>query len=283
MATFINKATLLYSGGSVDSNIVTGELLEVLSVTKTAVLDEYTAGDAVAYVIALRNTGTTALTGLTVTDDLGGYPFGAETRYPLSYVSDSAAYYINGVLQSAPTVTAGPPLTVTGLSVPAGGNAILIYEAAVNSFAPPTAGSVITNTATVSGGGISAPVSAAETITAGQRALLTISKSLSPSVVTENSRLTYTFVIENTGNAPAAAADSIVVTDTFNPVLNSISVTFNGAAWIEGVNYTYSDVTGEFSTIAEEIVVPAATYTRNSDGTWTISPGISTLVVTGTV
>ena len=39
VATFTNKATLSYNGGSVDSNTVTGELLEVLSITKTAILD----------------------------------------------------------------------------------------------------------------------------------------------------------------------------------------------------------------------------------------------------
>ena len=283
MATFTNKATLSYNGGSVDSNTVTGELLEVLSITKTAVLDEYTPGDSVTYVIALRNTGPTALTGLTLTDDLGGYPFGAGTLYPLTYVAGSATYYVNGVLQPAPAVTAGPPLSVTGLSVPAGGNALLIYEATVNSFAPLAVGSTIINTATVSGGGISTPISATETITAAQRAVLTISKSLSPTVVTENGQLTYTFIIENTGNTPAVATDNIVVSDTFDPVLSPISVTFNGTAWTTGVNYTYNSTTGEFSTIAGQITVPAATYTQNPDGTWTISPGVSTLTVTGTV
>lgn len=283
MATFTNKATLSYNGGSVDSNTVTGELLEVLSITKTAILDEYTTGDSVTYVIALRNTGPTTLTGLTVTDDLGGYPFGAGTLYPLTYVPGSITYYINGVLQPAPVVTAGPPLAVTGLTVPASGNTLLIYEATVNSFAPLAVGSTITNTATASSGGISTPVSATETITASQRATLTISKSLSPAVVTENGQLTYTFVIANTGNTAAIATDNIVVTDTFDPVLDPITVTFNGTAWTAGVNYTYSTTTGLFSTIAGEITVPAATYTQNPDGTWTITPGVSTLTVTGTV
>ncbi|MBR2895681.1 MAG: DUF11 domain-containing protein [Oscillospiraceae bacterium] len=283
MATFTNKATLSYNGGSVDSNTVTGELLEVLSITKTAILDEYTTGDTVTYVVALRNTGPTALTGLTVTDTLGGYSVGTDTLYPLTYVANSITYYVNGVLQPAPTVTAGPPLSVTGLSVPAGGNALLIYETTVNNYAPLAEGSTITNTATASGGGISTPVSATETITVGQRAMLTISKSLSPTVVTENGQLTYTFIIENTGNTPAAATDNIVVTDTFDPILNPIAVTFNGIAWTEGVNYTYNAATGEFSTTAGEITVPAATYTQNPDGTWTISPGVSTLTVTGTV
>ena len=172
---------------------------------------------------------------------------------------------------------------MTGLSVPAGGNALLIYEATANSFAPLAAGSTVTNTAEASGGGISVPISATETITAGLRAVLTISKSLSPTVVTENGQLTYTFIIENTGNTPAIATDNIVVTDQFDPVLSPISVTFNGITWTEGVQYTYDDTTGNFATVAGEITVPAATYTQNPDGTWTIVPGVSTLTVQGTV
>ena len=283
MATFTNKATLFYNGVSVESNTVTGELLEVLSISKIAIVDQYTAGDTVTYVISLRNTGPTALTGLTVTDDLGGYLFDATTLYPLTYVAGSLAYYVNGALQPAPTVTAGPPLSVTGLNVPAGGNALLIYEADINSYAPLAVGSTITNTANASGGGISSSVSATETINAGEQALLTISKSLCPTVVTENGQLTYTFIIENAGNTAAVATDSIVITDTFDPILSSISVTFNGIAWAAGVNYTYDEATGQFATVAGEVTVPAATYAQNADGTWTVTPGVSTLTVVGTV
>ena len=73
MARFTNYATLSYNGGTTDSNTVTGELLATLSMTKTAVMDDYTQKDDVTYVISLVNGGTTAVTGLTVTDDLGGY------------------------------------------------------------------------------------------------------------------------------------------------------------------------------------------------------------------
>ena len=73
MAQFTNFATLSYSGGTTDSNTVTGELLEILSATKSAVAENYTAGDSITYVISLINSGAVALTGLTVTDDLGGY------------------------------------------------------------------------------------------------------------------------------------------------------------------------------------------------------------------
>ena len=105
MATFTNYATLSYNGGTTDSNIVTGELLATLSMTKTAVMDDYTQKDDVTYVISLVNGGTTAVTGLTVTDDLGGYTLGENTVYPLAYTDGSLRYYVNGVLQTAPAVS----------------------------------------------------------------------------------------------------------------------------------------------------------------------------------
>ena len=44
MATFTNQATLTYNGGTASSNITTGELLEVLTATKTAVVPPTAAG-----------------------------------------------------------------------------------------------------------------------------------------------------------------------------------------------------------------------------------------------
>ena len=81
MAIFTNQATLTYSGGSANSNVAVGEILEVLSADKTAVSGSYAPGELVTYVITIRNTGTGAFTNLTVTDDLGGYPFGGGTVY----------------------------------------------------------------------------------------------------------------------------------------------------------------------------------------------------------
>ena len=83
MASFTNMATLSYNGSQINSNVVTGELLDALTVTKTAVSGSYQPGDTVTYVVTLTNTGT-ALTGLTLTDDLGGYTAGGQTVYPLA-------------------------------------------------------------------------------------------------------------------------------------------------------------------------------------------------------
>ena len=64
MATFTNQATLTYNGGTVNSNIVTGELVQVLTASKTAAAESYRTGDLVTYVAQLRSTGAAALTGL---------------------------------------------------------------------------------------------------------------------------------------------------------------------------------------------------------------------------
>ena len=283
MASFTNFATLSYNGGTTNSNTVTGELLETLNAAKTAVTPAYTAGERVSYVISLVNTGTAPLTGIAVSDDLGAYTVGTNTVYPLRYVDGSMKYYVNGVLQPAPTVTAGPPLAVSGISIPAAGNAVLVYEADVTSAAPLAAGGTITNTATVTGGGLTAPLTAQAAVSTANAADLSISKALSPTTVTENGQITYTFVISNSGNTEAAAADNVVVTDTFDPILRNIAVTYNGTAWMEGTNYTYNAATGAFASLPGQITVPAAAYTQNADGTFAVTPGTATLVITGTI
>ena len=284
MAIFSNQATLTYNGNATNSNIAYGEILDVLTATKTSVEGSYAPGELVTYVVTLRNTGGSALTGLIVTDDLGGYDFNGTTVYPLTYEAGSAALFVNGVPQAAPAVTAGPPLVVSGLTVPAGGDAVLVYQARANGYADPSAGATIDNTVTVTGDGLSAPITATETVVAEAAPALTISKSITPTQVVDNDRVTYTFVIQNSGNQAVIATDNAAITDTFNPILTALAVTFDGVAWTEGVQYNYNETTGLFATVPGQILVPAATYTQDPvTGEYTVTPGIATLVVTGTI
>ena len=278
MAIFTNQATLVYNGGSANSNIAVGEILEVLSADKTAVEGSYAPGELVTYVITIRNTGATAFTGLTVTDDLGG---GANA--PLTYEAGTALYFVNGVLQAAPTVTAGPPLVFTGISVPGNGDAVIVYQARANSFAAPGVDGTITNTVTITGGGLTAPVTATETVIAAVGPDLTITKTITPAQVADNGRVTYTFLIQNSGNEAIVATDNASVTDTFDPILTDLVVTFNGTVLAEGTGYTYNAATGQFDTVPGVITVPAATYTQDATGVYTTTPGIATLTVTGTI
>lgn len=284
MAIFTNQATLSYNNTTTTSNIVTGEIVEPLSAVKNALSDTYQTWDTVTYVISILNTGNTPINNLTVTDNLGAYPFGTSTLVPLTYVPNSVQYYANGVLQTGVTAVAGPPLVISGINIPANGNGLIIYEARVNEFAPLTASSTITNTATISGNGLTSDVTVSETITTGANANLSITKSISPETVAENGQLTYTFVIQNTGNTPAVATDNVTVTDDFNPILNPIIVTLNGTTLTEGTQYTYDETTGLFQTVPGVITVPAATYSQDpTTGQWNIVPGAVILQVTGTV
>lgn len=283
MAQFTNQARLAYNNSVTNSNVAVGEIREVLSAAKTAVREEYGQNDRVTYIVSIVNSGTAALSGISVTDNLGAYTVGAQQVTPLTYSAGTIRYYSDGVLQNAPAVTAGPPLVISNLTVPAGGNVLLIYEAQVNQFAPLGANAAVTNQAVVSGTGVT-PVTVTETVTAESEPILSITKSVSPVPVTENGTLTYTFLIQNTGNAAADAAAAAVITDTFNPVLTNLSVTFNGAAWSEGTNYTYSEMTGIFTTVSGQVTVPAATYTQDpATGVFSINPGVSTLIISGTV
>lgn len=285
MASFFNQATLSYNGTVTSSNITTGEILEVLSATKTAVTNTYNTGDEIVFAVNIVNSGSASLNGLTMTDDLGAYSFGEPPAQavPLTYTEGSVRYFVNGIPQPAPAVASVYPLTFTGLSVPAGGNAALIYAAKVNEYAPLGEGASVTNTAEINGSGITA-VSAFESITPTDGAVLTISKSLSPVAVEENGSVTYTFTIQNSGSEAAGAADDVIFTDTFTPVLTGLSASFNGTPWSQGTDYSYDEASGAFSSLPGQITVPAASFSQDPDtGVWSVQPGISTLTITGNI
>ena len=285
MATFYNQATLSFGGSVVNSNTTEAELLSGLEIIKTAITGSYDSGSSVVYSITLSNMGSTPYSALTVTDDLGAYTLsGGGTAVPLSYVDGSILYYLNGVLQPAPTVTATGNLEITGITVPAGSTATFIYEARANEFAPIAAGSVITNTATTNGGVGIGQISDTATVTVREAPELTIAKAVCPAVLSDNDQLTYTIIVQNLGNTPILATDGVVISDTFNPILSNISVTLGGVALDEGTGYTYDTATGAFATVDGVVTVPAASYTQDpTTGSIATTPGVTVLTVTGTV
>ena len=284
MASFTNQATLSYNGLTVASNVVTGQVISPLTLTKTADAADYAPGEDITYVVSVVNDGSVTYEGLTLTDDLGGYAVGTGNAYPLAYVEGSVRYFINGVLQSAPTVTPGPPLAITGISVPAGGNAMLVYGAAVTAAAPLTAGSAVTNTVSLTGTGLNTPLEASAVVNVRTGAELSIVKSLYPATVAENGQLTYTFLIQNRGNEAAGAEAGIAVSDLFDPALADVTVSLNGQPLALTTGYTYDAASGQFNTVPGVVTVPAATYAQTaSTGDWIVTPGETTLTVTGTV
>ena len=285
MATFFNQATLSYGGNVVNSNTTEAELLSGLQLTKTAITPTYSQGDGVVYAITLSNMGSAAYNALTVTDNLGAYTLaGGTVAVPLTYVDGSLLYYLNGVLQPSPTVTAAGNLSIEGINLPANSTATFIYEARANEFAPIAQGSVITNTASTNGGAGIGEISATATVTADEAPELTIAKAVCPAVLSDNDQLTYTLIVQNLGNTPIVATDGVIVSDVFNPILSDITVTLNGTALDEGTGYTYNDTTGAFATLSGALPIPGATAVQDpTTGAWTLVPGVATLTVTGVV
>lgn len=283
MATFYNQASLSYNGLVTNSNITSGEILASASLTKTAITQSYSPQSTISYVVGISNFGTSALSDITFTDDLGGFIAGGETVYPLTYVDGSIRYYVNGEESSAPDVNPGPPLTVGPLTVQPGANVLIIYEAQVNEFAPLAAGSSITNTAALTGGCITESTTAEATVPVEEKSALTIAKSLCPETLVGCDELTYTFIIQNSGNVDAGEDANIVIRDVFNPILKDIEVKLNSAD-VPATFYTYDTETGVFETVAGEVTVPAATFTQNPQtGIVTITPGVTVVTVSGSI
>ncbi len=284
MAEILNQAQLSFNSTIINSNVTVGELVSALSLTKTVLQTSYRRGSYLTYIVSLVNSSGSPYTGITLTDDLGSYTVGTVTVYPLAYVDGTVRLYANGTLGTSPTVTAGPPLTFSGITVPANGNVIIVYEVTVTDYALLDAGSQITNTASVTITDPTTAVTDSETISVVEAPLISITKHMEPTTVISNETVTYTFVIENYGNTALNATDGSVLTDTFTPALSGISVTFNGEAWSATTNYTYSETTGAFATVAGGITVPAATFTQDSaTGIVSVVPGVSTLVISGTI
>lgn len=283
MASFSNTATLSYSGGCVNSNTVFGTVKDELTAVKTAVNESYSVGDRMTYIISLVSAGGCGFKDISLTDDMGAFYSGSVRVTPLSYNEGTVKYYVNGTLMDPPAVLRGQNLMFTGISVPSMGNAIIIYEATVTQHALDSESGMITNTVTVCGDGISKRITASSTAEMSTSPLLTVSKSICPAEVSPKGNVTYTFTIQNSGAGEAAATDGVILRDTFEPRINITSVTFNGAQWYSPESYNYSAITGEFSTVSGKMTVPAATRHTDADGDVTVTPGVSTLVINGTL
>ena len=191
--------------------------------------------------------------------------------------------FINGTLQTPPNITTDNGLTISDITIPAGGNAAFIYPAKVSEYAPLDTEGTITNTVRVTGAQLAAPLTAAHTISTDNKPYLSIVKAICPAHVAENGQITYTFGLQNYGNTATTDDDLVQITDTFTPILSDITITYNGTV-LTDASYSYDTTTGVFSTNAGVINIPAATYVQNpTTGVYTLTPGTATVTVTGSI
>ena len=71
MATFFNQASISLGGYVTNSNLTGGEVLDTLGVTKSAISTGYGLSGGTVFAVTLVNSGTTPISAITVSDDLG--------------------------------------------------------------------------------------------------------------------------------------------------------------------------------------------------------------------
>ncbi len=279
MATILeNQANISYlydgvtSALAATSNTATTTLADAcsVSVTKTPLNAEARNGDNVSYIVRVENTGSTALTGVTLSDNLG-----AGT---LVYAPASLRVYVNSTpVAVTPTTTVGTlAFTLPGNLQP-GDIIIAVYNARVNFT-----GDTSVNTVTVTGTGLNQAAcqvseTATSTINAESYADLTIYKTSSAENINSGDTLSYTFTILNSGNIPAT---NVVLTDDLPSefTINSVSATTNG------VTTAYLPTEYTVDTLTNTITLPNATGTEITvPAAMAEGPGVTTVVITGTV
>lgn len=286
MAQITNQANLTFRYGSAVgnavSNIATATLLDPLSAEKTSVDKTYRADDRLTYVLSVQNNGNATVTGINLVDNLGTYTLANGTTVtPLTY-GDDAALYVNGAYVGPITGTETlNSVTFTIPSLAPGANALIVYQAVINEYAPLSQGSSIVNTVTVTAPSVGTPITDSNTVTAEDYAEIVIQKEMSPDPVSDGDVLTYNFTITNTGNTPATG---VVLTDAFNPAPSNITVTVDGVP-VPATDYTYENGLLTLPTgSAYEMTVPAATVTEDQEtGEVTVVPGILVITVEGTL
>ncbi|MEJ8855337.1 isopeptide-forming domain-containing fimbrial protein [Variovorax robiniae] len=219
----------------------------VVTLNKTLVAESGTqagiaeAGETLTYAITLKNTGGTPATNYALTDTLSA---------GLTFVSAD-----NG------GTNAGQSTTWTGLTIPAGGTLVVTVKATVNT---PITSASVNNLAKPTGSPDPGCPSAGCVVTP-TASVITVAKTSNPasgSTVVPGQTLSYTLTATITGSA---TAEPTVLTDTLGTGLTFGSVTTAGAYTAGGAGSTRT-----FSLPAGTVAgVYAVTYTVTVDATAT--------------
>ncbi|WP_410816491.1 putative Ig domain-containing protein [Micromonospora sp. 050-3] len=201
--------------------ITTGPLV----VVKTSNVNTVAAGGTVNYTISATNTGSAALSGVTITDPLGG-------------VLDDATYNADATATSGTVTFVSPTLSWTG-NLAAGAAVTISYSVTVAN--PSTGDLVLTNTVTsptfgnCATGSLDARCTATVPVSA-----LTIVKTANMTTATPGDVVRYTVTVTNTGQAAYPAA---TYTDALGGVLDDAVYSGDAAATTGAVSFSSPNLT----------------------------------------
>lgn len=288
MPTIItNQAQLQFTYGSTTataaSNVASTILQGSLTATKNVLESVYRADSNLTYIVNLVNRSAAAMAPVSIVDNLGAYDVtNALSVMPLSYTGPSQLYLDGAFYTNLTPDIFADHITFNIPSIAAGANVMLIYKAVMNEYAPLETGSSVTNVITVHTPELLEPLTGSSVIPVDDYADVTITKAMSPNPVTDGSRLTYRFILQNFGNTEAT---NVVLNDIFSPAPSAIVVSVDGKT-LSASDYSYvGDVlTVPGAAAADNLVIPAANFVRDGvTGEITVHSSSVSITVIGTL
>lgn len=245
MATVIsNQASATYSfEGSSEtrntvSNIANTTVLDdySLEITKESILENFTPGENITYVMTITNNGTQPLTDFILTDNLGMLDVG---NYPLSYVPNTARLIYNGQITTITPSTTEPLSFLISNTLAVKQSFIVTYIAKVDETIPASLVSII-NDVDVSAASAIDPANTTRytatdsfTLQRLAEANLEITKQVSKSSIYPNDSYDYILTVSNTGIVDATnviiqdALPEGFIIDTITVTSDSGTITYN--------------------------------------------------------
>lgn len=281
--TINNSANISYRHGGITdgalSNIATTSLAENVSLNgvKTSNNSSWRPSENITYNISVSNDGTDPLYGVSIQDDLGG-----GTVRPLTYIAGSARMLRNDVLSGILPTNTSPLTFVIPDTLEPGEVVFITYVAKVRADVESSL-TEITNEATIVGHetsttGTTVTVVPSPTLTLpkAEYADVRITKSVDKDSIVVGDTLTYTFLLENSGNIEAT---NVVITDNLpdNFTINQISSVTNGVSTIfDTTDYSLDDQNKLIlpTSVTKTISVPASTE---------LGYGTTTVTIVGTI
>jgi len=204
-------------------------LTPALTIVKSAGQTDATAGDPVSYSVTVTNTGQTAYTGATFTDDLTG-------------VLDDAVYDNDASASTGSTSFTSPNLTWTG-NLAAGASATITYTVTVNN--PALGDEILSNTIISSTTGSNCAAGSADTrcmvsVPVVDTSQLTFTKTTGAPSTVRGGVVSYTVTIANTAATPFLGA---TFTDPLTGVLDDATYNNDVAATSGTAGYTAPNIT----------------------------------------
>ena len=202
--------------------------VSALTIVNTASVSTTTPGSTVVYTLAVKNTGQTAYTGVSVTD-------------PLTGVLDDAAFNNDASTGSGSVGYASSNLTWTGDLAP-GVTVTITFSVTVNH--PDTGDKSLTTTVISAAAGNNCPAvgtdSRCTTTVTVLIPALAITKTATASTTTPGSTVGFTITVDDTGQTPYSG---ITVTDPLGGVLPDAAYNNNAVADSGSVSYTSPTLT----------------------------------------